>query len=93
VCLTAIIDHTLSHVPSLVAYQRIITSASVQYPLESWLNRNVQFWTPTASYPSLRLDIHHINLVIGPCPHCGATTHYPSNFPFCSYPSRQVLCK
>jgi len=85
-------SYMLSHVPSLVACQCIITFASVQYPLESWLNYNVQFWTLTVSYP-LQWDICHINLVIGPCPHCGVTTHYPNHCPFCSYPSRQAPYK
>ena len=39
----AVCDHMPSCVPSLVAYQCIITSASVQYPLESWLTYDVQF--------------------------------------------------
>jgi len=43
VYLAVIIEHMPSRAPSLVAYQRIITSASVQYPLESWLNYDVQF--------------------------------------------------
>ena len=102
VYLAVIIEHMPSCAPSLVAYQRIITSASVQYPLESWLNYDVQFRTLAASNPSLRWDIRHTDLWLQcitprtqqlgqwPCPHCGATTHYPDCCPFRSYSSRQV---
>ena len=41
--LTVCIDHMPSRTPSLVAYQRIITSTNNLYPLESWLNYNVRF--------------------------------------------------
>ena len=51
--LAVCVDHMPSRAPSLVAYQRIITSASVQYPLKSWLTYDVQFWMLTASDPSL----------------------------------------
>ena len=41
--LAVCVDHIPSCAPSLVAYQRIITSASVQYPLESWLTMMCSF--------------------------------------------------
>ena len=34
-------NHGLTHAPQLAAYQRIITSASNQYPLAAWLNYDV----------------------------------------------------
>ena len=37
--------------PQLVAYQRIITSASIHYPLSVWLNYDVQFRTLAVSDP------------------------------------------
>ena len=36
-------NQALSCAPSLTAYQCIITSASVSYTLQSWLNHDVQF--------------------------------------------------
>ena len=45
------VDFALSSAPSLIAYQRIITSASVSYPLQSWLNYDVQFRMLAASNP------------------------------------------
>ena len=103
VYLAVTIDHMPSRAPSLIAYQRIITSASVQYPLESWLTYDIQFRTLAASNPSLRWDVRHADLWLQcitpsrtlhsgrwPCPHCGSTTHYPDRCPFHSYSSRQV---
>ena len=93
--LAILIDHSPARAPQLVAYQRIITSASINYPLATWLNYDVQFRTLAASDPSLRWDIRHTDLWLQcvtstsspmsrwPCPYCGATTHYPSNCPFC----------
>ena len=60
--LAVCIDHMPSCAPSLIAYQCIITSASTQYPLESWLNYDVQFRTLAASHASIRWDIHHTDL-------------------------------
>ena len=56
------IDHMPSKAPSLVAYQHIITSANNLYPLESWLDSDVQFRTLAASNPSLRWDTGHPDL-------------------------------
>ena len=60
--LAVCIDYMPSRASSLVAYQCIITSASIQYLLESWLNYDVQFRTLAASDPSLRWDICHPDL-------------------------------
>ena len=81
-----------------MAYQRIITSASAQYPLAAWLNYDIQFRTLAASDPSLRRDTRHTDLwlqcvtaastsaIRWPCSHCGATNHYPRNCSFCFQP-------
>ena len=52
--LAILIDHSPARAPQLVAYQRIITSASAQYPLAAWLNYDTQFRTLAASDPTLR---------------------------------------
>ena len=88
---------TICH-SALLAYQCIITSASIQYPLESWLSYDVQFRTLAAGDPSLRWDIRHVDLWLPcvtqssaqqsrrwPCPYCGATNHYPERCPFRPY--------
>jgi len=75
--LAVIMNRMPSHFPSLVAYQCIITSVSVQCPLESWLNYDVQFWRLAASYPSLWWEIRY-------------NSNNP-DCPFWSYPSSQVL--
>ena len=89
--LAILIDHSPVQ---LVAYQRIITSASAQYPLAAWLNYDIQFRTLAASDPSLHWDTRHTDLwlqcvtaastsaIRWPCSHCGATNHYPRNCPF-----------
>ena len=56
------VDFAPSSVPSLIAYQRIIASASVSYPLQSWLNYDVQFCMLAASNPSLRWYTRDHNL-------------------------------
>ena len=93
--LAIIINHSPARAPQLVAYQRIITSASIHYPLSAWLNYDVQFRTLAASDPLVRWDIRHTDLwlqcvtttpplaIRWPCPQCGATNHYPENCPFC----------
>ena len=92
--LAIIINHSPARAPQLVAYQRIITSASIHYPLSAWLNYDVQFRTLAASDPLIRWDIRHTDLwlqcvtttpppaIRWPCPQCGATNHYPENCPF-----------
>ena len=45
------VDFAPSCTPNLIAYQRIITSASVSYPLQSWLNCD-QVWE-NQSYPHI----------------------------------------
>ena len=91
--LAILIDHSPARAPQLVAYQRIITSASAQYPLAAWLNYDTQFRTLAASDPTLRWDTRHTDLwlqcvtspssaIRWPCSHCGATNHYPTNCPF-----------
>ena len=97
------VDHIPSCAPSLIAYQRIITSASVSYPLQSWLNYDVQFRMLAASDPSLRWDTRHPDLWLQcitpsgiqqskrwPCPYCGATNHFPDRCPFRTNPSKQL---
>ena len=56
------VDFVPSCAPSLIAYQRIITSASESYPLQSWLNYDVQFRMLAASNPSLHWDTRHHDL-------------------------------
>ena len=103
VYLAVCIDHMPSRAPSLVAYQRIITSANTLHPLESWLHYDVQFRTLAASNPTLRWDTHHPDLWLQcitpasaqrtkrwPCPHCGAVTHFHDRFPFRPYSSKQT---
>ena len=97
------VDHVPSCTPSLIAYQRIITLASVSYPLQSWLNYDVQFRMLAASDPSLRWDTRHPDLwlqCITPsgiqqskrwlCPYCIATNHFPDRCAFCTNPSKQL---
>ena len=101
--LTIRVDFAPSSAPSLIAYQRIITSASVSYPLQSWLNYDVQFRMLAASNPSLRWDTRHHDLWLQcitlssvqqssrwPCPFCGATNHFPDRCPFRANFSRQL---
>jgi len=78
-------------------YQRIITSASYNFPLKDWFRYDRQFHTMAASNPYLRWDQHHQELWYKnmsnnsttqrwPCLHCGAKNHYPDNcphLPFC----------
>ena len=103
VYLAVCIDHMPSRAPSLVAYQRIITSANTLHPLESWLHYDVQFRTLAASNPTLRWDTRHPDLWLQcitpasaqrtkrwPCPHCGAVTHFPDRCPFRPYSSKQT---
>ena len=92
--LAIIINHSPACAPQLVAYQRIITSASIHYPLSAWLNYDVQFRTLAASDSLVCWDIRHTDLwlqcvtttpplaIRWPCPQCGATNHYPENCPF-----------
>ena len=93
--LSIVIDHTPARAAEFVAYQRIITSASIQYLTAAWLNYDVQFRTLAASDPTLRWDARHTDLWLQfmtsakptqsarwPCKHCGATNHYPDNCPF-----------
>lgn len=60
--LAILIDHSPACAPQLVAYQRIITSASINYLFATWLNYDVQFGTLAASDPSLHWDVHHTDL-------------------------------
>jgi len=89
------INYTPAHAPSLVAYQRIIASTSLQHFLDSWMNYDTRFRTMVASDPTLRWDDQHGDLYITrmlcfssnkkmACPHCGATNHYPDCCPFSS---------
>jgi len=92
--LAILIDYSSARASQLVAYQRIITSANNHYPPAAWLNYDVQFRTLAASDPFLRWDVRHTDLwlqcvtstpspaIYWPCPHCGATNHYPANRPF-----------
>ena len=94
--LAILIDHAPARAPQLVAYQRIITSVSNQYPLVAWLNYDVPFCTLAASDPSLRWDMQLADLWLEcfsgtySCPHdpmalC-ATTHYQENCLFRAQP-------
>ena len=63
----------------------------------------MQFRNLAASDPSLQWDIHHADLWLQcvthsstqqsrrwPCPHCGATKHYPEHCPFRPNAAQQV---
>ena len=52
------IDHAPTRAAELVAYQCIMTSASIQYPPIAWLNYDVQFRMLAASDPNLRTLEH-----------------------------------
>ena len=92
--LVILINHFPVRAPELVAYQRIITSASIQYPLVAWLNYDIQFRILATSDPSLCWDTRHTDLwlqcvtapslptIRWPCSHCGATNHFSKNCPF-----------
>ena len=93
--LSIVIEHTPARATEFVAYQCIITSASIQYPTAAWLNYDTQFCTLAALNPSLRWDVRHTDLWLQfmtaakppqsarwPCKHCGDTNHYPDNCPF-----------
>ena len=54
------IDHVPARATELVAYQRITTSASTQYPPTAWLNYNVQFRTLAALDPTY-LTLAHMS--------------------------------
>ena len=93
VYLAIYIDHSPAWTPQLVAYQWIITSTGVQYPLAAWLNHDTQFRILAVSDPTLRWDNRHTDLwlqyvtspysaIRWPCSHCGAINHYPANCPF-----------
>ena len=96
--LAIIVDHDPSRAPALIAYQRIITSASNNHPLSAWLNYDIRFRTLAASNPSVRWDTRENELWLEfftgtasaatrwPCAYCGATTHYPENCLFRSQP-------
>ena len=93
-----VIDHMPARAAKFIAYQCIITSASIQYPTAAWLTYNTQFRTLVASDPTLRWDVRHTDLWLQfmtnaiptqparwPCKHCGATNQYLKNCPFCPY--------
>ena len=63
--------------------------------MAAWVNYDVQFRTLATSDPALRWDARHTDLWLQfmtaakptqlarwPCKHCGATNHYPDNYPF-----------
>jgi len=91
------VDHNPAKASQLIAYQAIITSASRQYPLHAWLNYDTQFRITATSDHTLRWDKRHSDLWFKriipfatatqpgrfPCTHCGQTSHYPENCPFC----------
>ena len=54
------IDHAPTRAAELIAYQHIITSASIQYP--AWLSYDVQFHMLTASELMLCWDARHTDL-------------------------------
>ena len=60
--LAVLIYHSPAWAPQLVAYQRIITSTSAQYPLAAWLNYDTQFRTLEVSDPTLCWDTRHTDL-------------------------------
>ena len=60
--LAILINHAPARAPQLVAYQRIIISASNHYPLAAWLNYDIHFCTLAASDPSLRWEVRLTDL-------------------------------
>ena len=79
--------------PELIHYQCIITTANSNQPLSAWLNYDTKFRTRAASDQSLRWDCRDPDLWLEcfttnamharwPCPHCGATNHFPDRCPF-----------
>jgi len=58
--------------PYLIAYQRIITSASINHPLQAWVSYDVKFRTKAATDPSLRWDIRDLDLWLEHFPGTGA---------------------
>ena len=78
----------------LIRYQCIITSANAEHPMSEWLNYDIKFRTKAANDPSLRWDVRDPDLWLEcmtakamlsqrwPCPHCGATNHFPDRCPF-----------
>ena len=53
----------------LALYQRIITSASTQYPSTAWLNYDTQFRTLAASDINIYWDIRHTDSGYSACQH------------------------
>ena len=51
-----ILAHNPSRAVELFGYQRLICSAHILLPLESWLQYDYQFWTLAAADPLLRWD-------------------------------------
>jgi len=91
VYLVVCINHTPACVPSLVAYQCIIASASLHL-LESWINYDIRFRTLAVSDDTLGWDVCLGNMWLKcfassgtqqtkrcPCLRCGATNHYPDH--------------
>ena len=88
VYLAILIDHSPAQAPQLVVYQRIITSASAQYPLATWLNYDTQFRTSAVSDPTLCWDTWPLHRLVAtmcyspsstirwPCSHCGDGPRY-----------------
>lgn len=86
--------------PQLMAYQRIITTANSDHPLNAWISYDIKFRTKAANDPTLRWDVRELDLWLEcfpgtsaqpnrwPCNHCGSTTHFPANCPFRAYSSR-----
>ena len=103
--LAVCIDHMPSWAPSLVAYQRIITSANTLHPLESWLHYalwcailntgSIQLY-PTMEYLSSwsMAPVYNSSKCTKtrrwPCPYCSAVTHFHDHCPFHPYSSKQT---
>jgi len=91
---------TVAHKPSkaleLIAYQAIITLASMQFPLTAWLNYDIQFRITAASDPTILWNVRYTDLWLKwimpfvrqpqsdryPCSYCGSITHYRENWNF-----------
>ena len=60
--ISVILSHSPERALEMVAYQRLITSASNQLPFANWCTYDVKFRTLAAADTTLRWDLRHIDL-------------------------------
>ena len=95
--ISVILSHSPERALEMVAYQRLITSASNQLPFANWCTYDVKFRTLATADTTLRWDLRHIDLWLEctapskqtskhwPCSFCGSTFHFPENCPKCPF--------